>query len=137
MGVLATSLVGAAGANHAAIKQARNLVRDICIPFVTLIVVGTGCCQSIAADALLVVPKNSAVIRYSGNATDLLAEQALEMGQILRDLALVSRSAKRDSQIMSQARLDALLLKNSLVNMTSSLDRYRAFFSSLYRHVRN
>jgi hypothetical protein len=133
MGVLAASLVEPAAADHAVFGRARNLLSNICTPFVTLVIVGVGCCQSIAADAFVNTFKDDAVVTYSGQTTDLLAGQVLEMNQILRELARVSEAARRDTQTMSQARIDALLLKNSIVKMASSLDRYRAFLSSFYR----
>jgi hypothetical protein len=132
VGVLAISRVRAAEETHLAIKKAHNLWGDICVALVALIFVEVGCSQAIAANAFLTTNDNARV-RYSPRQTDPLAKQVSEMNQIVSELALVNRSAKRESQTMSQARIDALMLKNSLVNMASSLDRYRAFFSSLYR----
>jgi hypothetical protein len=100
--------------------------------FVIFAVFSAGCSQTIAADALVHSFKRN-VIATGYAQTNPLAEQLLQMAQILQEQARADEAIRLQTVTMSQARIDALLLKNSIEHMVSSLDRYRAFFRSFHR----
>jgi hypothetical protein len=72
-------------------------------------------------------------VTRSGNTKKFLTRQVVQVNQIAEEASALNRFQREDFQKVSQARVDALLLKNSIANMADALDRYRRFFADSHR----